>query len=416
MLGYPSLPALTLPKSNARFFIMLSLLSPRLPFASRLLTGLSVLYFACCLGGSLHAQTTVNTDVGGGATITITEPVMNYTTQYQTVNIIGAGTLTITGNGTLAMSEAQGITNFNMTGGQIIIESGSTLRNGGWNGAVWTNNKASMNLAGGGTFDVWQGNPVIIDALTGSGLINATLNTNEHQYLTLGVNNGSGTFTGQITSGSAPLFVTKIGNGTQTLTGTNTYNRTTTISGGTLEIGSGGSLTATTNVTVNTGGTFLLSGAGEQVNNSATMTLAGGTIQTNGASSISETVGALTLSSSSTIDFGTLAGGNTLSFANSSAASWTGTLNVWNWTSGTDHLFFGTSSLGLTSGQLSQINLYSDSGTTLAGAASLGASGEISAVPEPSSMLGALSLLGLAAYRERRWFLRCQEARTPRVV
>jgi hypothetical protein len=35
----------------------------------------------------------------------------------------------------------------------------------------------------------------------------------------------------------------------------------------------------------------------------------------------------------------------------------------------------------------------------------------ISPVPEPSSALGALSLLGLAAYRERRWFLRCQAAR-----
>jgi fibronectin-binding autotransporter adhesin len=414
MLGYPSLPALTLPKSNARFFIMLSLLSPRLPFSSRLLTGLSVLYFACCLGDSLHAQTTVDTT--GGATITVTEPVMNYTTNFQTVNIIGAGTLTIAGSGTLAMSEAGGTTNFNMTGGQIIIQSGVTLRNGGNFGAVWTNNLASMDVASGGTFDVWHGNPVRIDALTGSGLINVSLNSNEHQFLTLGVNNGSGTFTGQIRSDTAFLFVTKSGSGTQTLTGTNTYNRTTTVSGGTLEIGTGGSLTATTGVIVNTGGTFLLSGAGEQVNNAATVTLAGGTIQTNGASSISETVGALTLSSSSTIDFGTLAGGNTLSFANSSAASWTGTLNVWNWTSGTDHLFFGTSSLGLTSGQLSQINLYSDSGTTFVGTGGINSSGEISAVPEPSSMLGALSLLGLAAYRERRWFLRCQEARTPRVV
>ena len=366
-----------------------------------------MLFFACCLGDSLHAQTTVDTT--GGATITAPG---NYTNG-NVVNIVGAGTLTINGSGTLTMSDSFGTTNFNMTGGQIIIQSGVTLRNGGFAGAVWTNNLASMSVAGGGALDVWDGNPVIIDALTGSGTIFTHYGPTGPRSLTLGVNNGSGTFTGQINSSTPTLSITKSGSGTQTLSGTNAYNGTTTISGGTLEIGSGGSLTATTNVTVNTGGTLLLSGTGNQINDAATVTLAGGTIQTNGASSINESVGALTLSSTSTIDFGTLVAGNTLNFADSSAAIWAGILNVWNWTSGTDHLFFGSSSSGLTSGQLAQINLYSDSGTTFVGAAGLGAGGEISAVPEPSSVFMALSLFALIGWRERRWFLRCPEARRP---
>lgn len=107
-----------------------------------------MLFFACCLGGSLKAQTTdVDTDQVGGATITGPQ---NYTSGSEVKNIIGAGTLTINGSGTVTMSDTFGFTNFNMTGGQIIIQSGVTLRNGGFGRANWTNNLASMNVAGGG--------------------------------------------------------------------------------------------------------------------------------------------------------------------------------------------------------------------------------------------------------------------------
>ena len=103
---------------------------------------------------------------------------------------------------------------------------------------------------------------------------------------------------------------------------------------------------------------------------------------------------------------GTLVGGTTFRFADSSGASWaTGEfLSIWNWTAGTDHLYFGTSASGLLASQLSQIHFYSDSDTTLLGSYSgfTGSLGEIVPVPEPSSVFIALGLYGLIGFRERQ--------------
>jgi autotransporter-associated beta strand protein len=201
--------------------------------------------------------------------------------------------------------------------------------------------------------------------------------------------------------------LTKQGLGALTLTGSSTYSGSTIISGGSVTLGTGGALASTSNVTVNSGGTLILSGG--TINNSATVTLNGGRINLNATTS--EVVGALTLSSSSIIDFGTFAGPNDLIFADSTG-SWTGTLSIWNWTQGTDHLFFGNVfGAGLNSTQLSQINFYSDSGTTLVGNGQYNPGGEVSPVPEPSTVFAGLTLLSLAAYRERRWVFRCREAR-----
>ena len=225
--------------------------------------------------------------------------------------------------------------------------------------------------------------------------------------LTAAVNFGGGTgglTVGGVISGAKNVSTT----GTVTFLGANTFSGTTTVSSGTLTLGTGGSLSNTTNVTVSSGGTLLLSGTNNsKINNSASVTLAGGTLSLGGSSSLSETVGALTLSSSSTIDFGTLAGGNTLSFANSSGASWTGTLKVYNWTQGTDHLFFGSTDSGLTSTQLGDILFYSDNGTTLLGGGGkfgLG-TGEVRPTPEPSALLVGVGLCMMVCYREG-WFRR----------
>lgn len=63
-----------------------------------------------------------------------------------------------------------------MTGGLIDILSGVTLlRNGGWQKGVWTSNLSSLNV--GGTFDLWDGNSVRVDALTGAGTITKGMNS-----------------------------------------------------------------------------------------------------------------------------------------------------------------------------------------------------------------------------------------------
>jgi hypothetical protein len=63
--------------------------------------------------------------------------------------------------------------------------------------------------------------------------------------------------------------------------------------------------------------------------------------------------------------------------------------------------------LGLNAGQLSQIQFYSDTGSTLLGPAGeigFGLPGEVELmpVPEPSTWVAGGLLLGLLGYRERR--------------
>jgi hypothetical protein len=115
------------------------------------------------------------------------------------------------------------------------------------------------------------------------------------------------------------------------------------------------------------------------------------------------------LSLDSILDFSLLAAGNTFRFADSAAVSWNAgqTLKVYNYTSGTDHLYVGTDGAGLTTGQLDAIQFYSDNGVTLLNsgfAPQFIGAGEVGpyVVPEPSSLLLTAGLFGLAGWRERR--------------
>jgi fibronectin-binding autotransporter adhesin len=158
-------------------------------------------------------------------------------------SITGTGTFQKTGPGILALGGQGGngeTVNMNMTGGTIDVEGGM-LRNGGWAGGVWTNNKASLNIAGGATFDMWDGNNVNVDALTGSGTVDKNQTSSHTEVLTVGVNNGSGVFSGTIqnsnTNGGGVALV-KTGSGSQTVSGNNTYIGGTTVTGGILIAGS----------------------------------------------------------------------------------------------------------------------------------------------------------------------------------
>jgi hypothetical protein len=182
-------------------------------------------------------------------------------------------------------------------------------------------------------------------------------------------------------------------------------------------------LGGTSSIVVNAGGTLLLSQSGSatnnRINNSSTMTLNGGTFNTAGLSehelsgvTVTPGIGALTLSSNSTIDLGT--GASILAFANSSAQTWSGTLSIYNWSGtpvvgdGTDQLYFGTDSTGLTTQQLSQIAFYSDSGTTFLGSADFvsGLDGEVGPVPEPATWFAAALVAGATGWSQRRRFTR----------
>jgi autotransporter-associated beta strand protein len=208
---------------------------------------------------------------------------------------------------------------------------------------------------------------------------------------------------------------TKLGAGRLTLSGSNTYTGTTTVSTGTLEVsGASGALTATSAVNI-TGGALLLSGsASNRINNAATISLGAATdstLQLSGA--VIETLGALTLASGAgirVIDFGTTSG--VLTLASLTAAS-NLPLQIWNW-SGTTGAGGGTDQLSISSGFLggaleaSNVSFFSGSGTglysettTFTSGGELVPGGSV-AVPEPGTLLPAAALVMGAFLRRRR--------------
>lgn len=212
--------------------------------------------------------------------------------------------------------------------------------------------------------------------------------------------------------------LTKTGTGTLTLTGSNTFNGSTTVLGGTLEAASAGALGSTASVTVNNGNALRLSGSGNRVKDSAPVGLTNATITVaDTVSSGSETLGALTLSGSSTVDFG-IGFGNTLTFAGLS--SFAGTLTVNHWT-GTAYLLGATNDPSADATQdrfifstdpgfavgavIPAISFYDDAGNFIGNGQKVNNNGPfeiVAAVPEPSpAVLAALGVASLACWHRR---------------
>ena len=176
---------------------------------------------------SISGSQTATIDVGTGLTLT------------NAGIVSGTGALIKTNTGNLILS---GVNTF--SGGVTIAQGTVTVGNNSGLGS--TSNDVSL----GGILNL-NASTVAIDALTGSGTVN---NTNASaSTLSLGNNNGSGTFTGVITN---VIALTKIGTGTQTLTGSNSFTGGTTINAGTLVVSNAFAL-ASNAVTVN-GGTLSL--------------------------------------------------------------------------------------------------------------------------------------------------------------
>ena len=259
---------------------------------------------------------------------------------------------TFSGSGTLQIASGW-LSNSNGHGGQVVmslgaggvinIPAGTGIQNGGWQNITWTNNLASLNVNGG--FDLWDGNQVRVDALTGSGSV---IDPNYGNALLIGVNNGSGTFSGVI---SNAIALTKNGTGIEVFTGANTYTNGTTINGGTLQIGNGGNTGAVGSGAIANNATLVfdrsdtglvvpgaISGSGSLVqtgglvtlsnNNSytGTTTISAGTLQLgNGGANGSLGTGATVDNGTLTFNFNT--GGNA-SLPAGSNISGSGNLNV----------------------------------------------------------------------------------------
>ena len=204
--------------------------------------------------GTLGTTGSNSFSIAAGATLELS------TTAAQNLAPIALSGVTFTGNGTLLKSgtaflEMHGggsAINMSMTGGTIHIAAGTVVNGGPSTGFVtggvgnagatngsptWTNNKATMQIDSGATFDIWDGNAVSVDALVGSGtLTRGGYGTAFTASFTFGANGGSGSFDGTITNTWGGINLTKSGTGTQILTGSNSYSGTTTVSAGTLRI------------------------------------------------------------------------------------------------------------------------------------------------------------------------------------
>ncbi len=225
-------------------------------------------------GGNLSSGGGTFTKTGAG-TLTLATAGSNMTTKNVALN---QGTLALQANGANQFSFLQAVTG--ASGTQIKVLAGTGIVSNSSFTADWTANLADMDIAAGGKFGLY-GDPIWVDALTGGGDLFHGYNSGAGagtRTVTLGVDNGSGTFTGVIhgngTSGTlgtlenGVLAVTKIGTGTQTLSGTNTYTGTTNVNGGKLLINGnhtgGGTITVGPSGTLGGSGTVnsLVTGSG----------------------------------------------------------------------------------------------------------------------------------------------------------
>jgi autotransporter-associated beta strand protein len=190
---------------------------------------------------------------------------------------------------------------------------------------------------------------------------------------------GSGAFPNTVATISGAMSgaganLVKNGTGTLVISSTsNTYNGSTTVSAGRLQLGAANTIASTSSLVLN-----------------------GGTLDPDGLNQIMSAT-TLGLLANSSIDFGV--GASEVDLASSSAVPWTAgsVLNLASWDFSTTKLRFGTGNSGLTAAQLAQIQ-FNGSGL---GTAMLDANGYVTVVPEPASVL-LVSIGVLAAWPYRR--------------
>ncbi len=187
---------------------------------------------------SIAAAKTIDSMTGAGTTAlggVLTIGDASNTSSTYTGVASGAGGITTAGTGTLTLGGVNTYT------GATVIGAGSTLA---LNAAGTI--AASSGVANAGNFTI-AGNKTI-DSMTGAGTTALGANS-----LTIGdASNTTSTYSGVISGAGG---ITKAGAGTLTLSGTNSYTGTTTVSSGTLALGANNVLADTSSVVVN-GGIF----------------------------------------------------------------------------------------------------------------------------------------------------------------
>ena len=343
----------------------------------------------------------------------------------------GGAILFFQGNGTTNTFINSGFTSGYFNLNSIILDSGSSGRNytisveNGGTGLQFFNKIETQ--AGGGSLTVNSVTQLGADAVVNAFGGTITLGQVQTNGKTLTVDGGSNTSFGDVINGPGTGSVQKNGTGTLTFGGSSdNLNVAATVNGGTLILNktSSSSVHAVgAGLTVNSGGTVSLGGSGgDQIFNSMAVTMNGGTFRPNGHSegtgstslnglvlsgSSSNGIGALTLQSNSTLDFGA-AGVGTLTFASFSRTA--GTLNILNYTNTTESVALQRSGIDGTDDRLifnqdqaSNLAFFSFNGISATEIALGGGFFEIVPIPEASTWVSAtLSLVALTAFSQRR--------------
>jgi autotransporter-associated beta strand protein len=227
-------------------------------------TGTSAYNFTINSGGGV-TFTGAGININGGS-VSITN---NWELQFQ--NSSTAGSASIINNATTAFFGSSSAGTANITNNNKVQFSQSSTAG---SATITTTSGAAVNFldtstGGNARFITNAGGRFDMSALTSAGMTAGSIEGAGNYFLgaktlTVGSNNLSTTVSGVISDGSAGGgggtggALTKVGNGTLTLTGLNTYTGATTINGGKLEVD--GSIASSSGVTVNSGGTLLGTG------------------------------------------------------------------------------------------------------------------------------------------------------------
>jgi autotransporter-associated beta strand protein len=191
----------------------------------------------------------------------------------------------------------------------------------------------------------------------------------------------------------------------------NTFNGLTTVSAGTVVLTkTAGTDAIAGNLLVDGSGTVIWNHS-NQINLSSNVTLAGGTVSLNGQSEGAAStpgLGSLTLNSTSTIDFAVGTFSSVIEF-NSVGAHTSGVLQITNWNgiaftgNGSERLLFNGVFADFVAAYPNQ-NDVTFNGTPGYVPIQFGDYYEITAIPEPSTWIGAALTLAAIGYTQRRRF------------